>query len=69
MIKLDKYNVWFITGRHNLYGSDTLDQVDMNSKHIVTAWNFSADMPIHVKFKPVLTTPEDIHFMPSSQCR
>lgn len=60
MIKLDKYNVWFITGSQHLYGPETLDQVAMNSKQIATALDSAETTPIKVVYKPILTSSEAI---------
>jgi L-arabinose isomerase len=60
MIDLTKYEVWFITGSQHLYGPETLDQVAANSQKIATTLSDSADIPVKVVFKPILTTPQAI---------
>ena len=60
MINLKQYEVWFVTGSQHLYGPKTLEQVAANSREIAKALGESPDLPVHVIFKPVLTTPEDI---------
>ncbi|MBX3037870.1 MAG: L-arabinose isomerase [Anaerolineales bacterium] len=60
MIDLKQYEVWFVTGSQHLYGPKTLEQVAMNSREIANALGTSNEIPVHVVFKPVLTTPEDI---------
>ncbi len=60
MIDLKQYEVWFVTGSQHLYGSKTLEQVAVDSQAIAKALNDSAEFPVQVIFKPVLTTPEDI---------
>lgn len=60
MIDLKKYEVWFVTGSQHLYGPKTLEQVSANSRQIAQALGASAEIPVQVVFKPVLTTPEAI---------
>lgn len=60
MIDLKQYEVWFVTGSQHLYGPKTLEQVASNSREIATALGESAEMPVKVVFKPVVTTPEAI---------
>jgi L-arabinose isomerase len=52
--------VWFVTGSQHLYGPATLKQVAEDSKVIAEAFNQSTEIPVHVIFKPVLTTPDEI---------
>ncbi len=51
--------VWFITGSQSLYGPETLAQVNANSGKIVAALN-RGRLPLHVEFKPVVKSPEEI---------
>ncbi len=60
MIDLKQYEVWFVTGSQHLYGPKTLEQVAKNSQEIATALCASADIPVTVVFKPVVTTSEAI---------
>ncbi|MFZ6026853.1 MAG: L-arabinose isomerase [Chloroflexota bacterium] len=60
MIDLKPYEVWFVTGSQHLYGPKTLETVAEHSRQIAGALDTSADMPVHVVFKPVLTTPDAI---------
>ena len=60
MIDLKQYEVWFVTGSQHLYGHETLEQVAANSRQIANALGKTAEIPVEVIFKPVLTTPEDI---------
>ena len=59
-IRLDKYEVWFVTGSQHLYGEETLREVERHSKEVAAALNDAAQIPVQVVFKPVLTTPEQI---------
>jgi L-arabinose isomerase len=62
MIKdLKVLEVWFVTGSQDLYGPETLKQVDRDSREIAAALNKSKDVPVNVVFKPVLTSPEAIY--------
>ena len=47
--------VWFLTGSQHLYGPEVLDQVAANAGDIVRALDASADVPVRVVAKPVLT--------------
>lgn len=60
MIDYTNLEVWFITGSQHLYGPETLEQVDRDSRAIVDGLNASEAIPIRVVFKPVLKTPEEI---------
>ena len=60
MLDLKQYEVWFVTGSQHLYGPKTLEQVATDSLEIAKALDVSAEIPVQVVFKPVLTTPEDI---------
>ena len=60
MIDLQGYEVWFVTGSQHLYGPKTLETVAEHSKEIAAALGASAQVPVKVVFKPVLTTPEVI---------
>jgi L-arabinose isomerase len=60
MIDLKQYEVWFVTGSQHLYGPKTLEQVAEHSRQIAEALGASAQVPVKVVFKPVLTTPEVI---------
>ncbi|MCL4202319.1 MAG: L-arabinose isomerase [Pirellulaceae bacterium] len=56
----ESLEVWFVTGSQHLYGERALAQVAENSRQVVDALNSSGNLPIHVVFKPVVTTPESI---------
>jgi L-arabinose isomerase len=60
MIDLKQYEVWFVTGSQHLYGPKTLETVAEHSREIAGALGASAEIPVTVVFKPVLTTPEAI---------
>jgi len=61
MIKdLKTLEAWFVTGSQDLYGEETLKQVDRDSREIADALDLSAVIPVRIVFKPVLTTPEAI---------
>lgn len=65
MINIHNYEVWFITGSQHLYGPETLKQVVVHSKKIATAFNRAKNIPVKVKYKALLTTPDEI----SNCCR
>src|SRR5688572_5130098 len=61
MIDLKRYEVWFVTGSQHLYGPETLAQVAEHSRAVARALGEAAAVPVRVVFKPVLTTPDEIH--------
>ena len=52
--------IWFATGSQLLYGEETLAQVARQSAEIAAKLGASADVPVRVVSKPVLTTSEGI---------
>ena len=60
MLDKKQHEVWFVTGSQHLYGHETLEQVAVDSREIAQGLDSSAEIPVRVIFKPVLTTPEDI---------
>ncbi len=60
-IDLSKYEAWFITGSQHLYGQETLDQVTQHSVEIARHLDSADRIPVRIKHKPTLTTPEAIH--------
>jgi len=61
MIDLKRFEVWFVTGSQHLYGPETLAQVAEHSRAVARALGEAAAVPVRVVFKPVLTTPDEIH--------
>lgn len=61
MIDLKKLEVWFVTGSQHLYGDETLRQVAEHAQTIARALDSSAKTPVHVLFKPVVKTPDEIY--------
>ncbi|MEY9852369.1 L-arabinose isomerase [Leifsonia sp. EB41] len=57
---LDHYEVWFLTGSQHLYGPETLAQVAEQSRGISDRLGASADVPVRVVWKPVLTDADAI---------
>lgn len=57
---LDGYEVWFLTGSQHLYGPETLAQVAEQSRAIAGRLAASADVPVRVVWKPVLTDSDAI---------
>ena len=60
MIDLKGYEVWFVTGSQHLYGPGPLEQVAKDSKLIAEALSQAEGIPVEVKFKPVVTRPEEV---------
>ena len=63
MLNLSSFEVWFITGSQHLYGEETLKQVALHSQAIAQALDTSAEIPVRVVYKPVLTTPDAIYHL------
>ena len=59
-IYLQQFEVWFVTGSQDLYGDETLREVDRHSRQVAAALDAALQIPVRVVFKPVLTTPEQI---------
>ncbi len=64
-MNLKDFEIWFLTGSQHLYGAEALKQVAQHSQEIVHTLDRAIMIPTNVVFKPVLTTPEEIH----SLCR
>ncbi|MFM6976296.1 MAG: L-arabinose isomerase [Sphingobacteriaceae bacterium] len=58
---LKSFEVWFVTGSQHLYGPETLQQVAEHSQKIAESFSKSALIPVEVKFKPVVKSPEEIY--------
>jgi L-arabinose isomerase len=56
----NEYSVWFVTGSQHLYGKETLDKVESNSRQIASELNHKIQAPVSVIFKPVLTSDDAI---------
>ncbi|MCB0005790.1 MAG: L-arabinose isomerase [Anaerolineales bacterium] len=52
---------WFIVGSQHLYGPGPLAQVAANGSTIAEALAAAPQLPVRVVFKPIVTTPEEIH--------
>lgn len=61
MIELQPYQVWLVTGSQHLYGPEAIEQVGANSQTIVNALAPSKHVPVHLVFKGVVTTPDEIY--------
>ena len=60
MQQLKPSEIWFVTGSQHLYGPGPLEQVARHSQQIARSLDESADIPLKVVFKPIVTTPEEI---------
>ncbi len=61
MIDLKQNEVWFVTGSQSLYGDETLRQVAGHSQEMAQGLSHSAQIPVSVIFKPVVTDSEAIY--------
>ena len=59
-IKLNEFEVWFLTGSQHLYGEVTLREVERHAREVAATLDQSAEIPLRAVFQPVLTTPESI---------
>ncbi len=60
MIDFGRLEAWFLTGSQHLYGPETLQQVDEDSRAIVDGLNAAGNLPVKIVFKPALKTPDEI---------
>ena len=60
-IEIGNLEVWFVTGSQHLYGEETLRQVAEHSQKIADTFDKAKNIPVQVKFKPVVKTPEEIY--------
>lgn len=60
MLKLDKKEFWFVVGSQHLYGKETLDEVEKQSKEIINNLSENGDLPYSVCFKQLVTTEKEI---------
>ena len=60
MISINNNEVWFVTGSQHLYGPETLKEVAEHSKEIAASFDNESRIPVKVKYKGVVTTPEEI---------
>ena len=51
---------WFLTGSQDLYGEETLRQVEEQSRQVVARLDGAGDLPAHVEWRPVLTSSDAI---------
>ncbi len=58
--RLATSQVWLITGSQSLYGPDVLDQVADQSRQIADRLDGSAEIPVEVRWLPVVTDAEQI---------
>ncbi|RJU02090.1 L-arabinose isomerase [Arthrobacter frigidicola] len=59
---LDSYEIWFLTGSQDLYGEETLAQVEVQSQEIVKILNDSG-LPVEIVWKPTLKDSDSIRRM------
>jgi len=57
---LTKNVVWFLTGSQDLYGPETLEQVAQQSQEVVATLAASSDIPVTIKWMPVLKSSDAI---------
>jgi L-arabinose isomerase len=61
MKEFKKLEVWFATGSQHLYGEETLHTVAQHSHIIAKSFNDSKEVPVIIRFKPIVKTPEEIY--------
>jgi L-arabinose isomerase len=52
--------IWFVCGSQHLYGPGPLQQVATNAATVASELDKSKHLPLRVRFKALLTTPEEI---------
>ncbi len=60
MNSIKEYEFWFITGSQHLYGTETLQQVERDSRVIAEGINACGKMPCRIALKPIVKTPAEI---------
>jgi len=57
---LKSFQIWFVTGSQNLYGTSVLTQVDEHSSQIASALDQDDQIPVSIIFKPVLKSAIEV---------
>ena len=57
---LAERRLWFLTGSQHLYGEETLARVDAQSREVAAGLDVAASIPVAIRHREVLTTPEAI---------
>ena len=60
MKNIHDYQFWFIVGSQDLYGPETLEQVDAHSRIMAESFDHDPHIPSRVIFSGVVTTSEEI---------
>ena len=60
MKPMEGLEVWFVTGSQDLYGEAALRQVADNANHVAQALDASSTIPVHVVYRPIVTSAEGI---------
>jgi L-arabinose isomerase len=55
-----EHELWFLTGSQSLYGEETLAQVAEQSRILAKQLDDALDVPVPVRWRPVLTTADGI---------
>lgn len=58
---LSQLEIWFVTGSQHLYGEETLKNVATHSEEIARHLDAQSQIPVPVKYKGVVTTPDEIY--------
>ena len=61
MKDLDHLEAWLVTGSQDLYGLEALKQVQIHTDTIAQKMGISAEIPVRIVAKPVVTSAEAIH--------
>jgi len=57
---LSPSEIWFVTGSQHLYGPETLKQVEANARKVAEGLDASAEIPVKIVAKSVMTDPAAI---------
>jgi L-arabinose isomerase len=60
MKPLGEFEIWFVTGAQDMYGESVLHRVDGHAREVARALEAAAAIPVSVRHKGTVTTPESI---------
>ena len=60
MKALEPFEIWFVAGSQEMYGTDVLRRVEEHAREIVASLDRDEAVPVHVLLKGVATSPDAI---------
>lgn len=61
MLDLKQFEIWFVTGSQDLYGTETLLKVDEHAEIIAKFFDSHQQIPVRCVFKPVVKSADEIY--------